>query len=123
MDWQDGVFSVCRRRSKTQTLRKLMDLLRSAKVRQVNQQLVTGRQWQNHLQFPTPGSILYKGFPCFDYPALHMPYPIWSDYAVAIQENYTHYLPPTIMSDKNNHSFITPCDTKRPVDVAHFWTI
>jgi hypothetical protein len=119
MDWRDAHFSVCRRQGGA-TIRQLSRLLGSENVRQVNQHIVWGRKWQGNEQFPKPGYLI-TGFSCFDYPALHMPYTVRSDYAMAIQEKYTQYLPADAALGGSNYS--TPCNTKRPVDVAHFWTI
>jgi hypothetical protein len=70
-------FSVCQ---------QLIQLLGSKNIRQVNQQKAKD-------QFPKPAGYLIKGFSCFDYPAFHLAYTVQSDYALAIHDTYTQYLP------------------------------
>ena len=109
-DYRDKVYSLCRRKD-GEAIAKLIDLLGSPRVRQVNQLVVNTRKWDKDRNFVLPGNII-NGFPCFHYPALHMPYVVRSEYADAIlkdnlnQEGYTHI-----------------SDLFRPIDVAHFWNI
>jgi hypothetical protein len=118
LDYRDKVYSLCRR-NKGRAVRQLIDLLGSEHVRQVNQQVVNTRKWDAHRNFVVPGHVI-NGFPCFDYPALHIPYTVRSEYADAVRQNYASLLPADMAADDDVSS---PCDTERPIDVAHFWNV
>jgi hypothetical protein len=110
MDWRDksSVF-LCHREGTQQN------------VRQVTQQIVQGRKWDPKRQFPSSGMVLHHqlSHPCLsEFPTLQVPYTVRSDYAIAVEKKYAAYLPAT----KQNQSALTPADTLRPIDVAHFWS-
>jgi hypothetical protein len=124
-DYRDKVYSLCRR-NEGRAVRQLIDLLGSENVRQVNQQVVNARKWDADRNFVQPGQVI-NGFPCFDYPALHVPYTVRSEYADAVRRDYGKLLPPANNNNNNNNATTvarsSPCDTERPIDVAHFWTV
>lgn len=130
-DYRDKVFSLCRR-NKGRAVRQLIDLLGSQNVRLVTQQVVGGaiRKWDSDLDFVKQGEVIQHNFPCFDYPALHAPYTVRSEYADAVQRDYVKLLPAakkmdttTINMTNRAAGVFSPCDTNRPIDVAHFWTV
>jgi hypothetical protein len=97
--------------------KEIQEMLGTKNVRQVTQQIVIAREWSEKQQFPLPG-VITNGYlhKCFrDYPTLHVPYTVRSDYAIAVQEKYSSFLP--MHKTTMNH----PSDTLRPIDVAHFW--
>lgn len=119
MDYRDRAFPTrC-----TKGARQLIQLLggEPGNVVSVVQQVVQDRYWNKTAHFPTCGHVWNgdKDAACFGRPTLHVPYTVRSDYAQAIQEEYQHYLPALTTNKKQNMS---PADTERPIDVAHFWT-
>jgi hypothetical protein len=123
MDYRDrGHLELCRYRG----THSLMQMLGKENVRQVQQQIVVQRMWDDKQQFPSKGKMLDPHFlPCFEeVPSLHVPYTVRSDYAIAVEENYTSMLGSSSSSFYNSISTTsTPSDTLRPMDVAHYWRV
>lgn len=96
----------------------MITLLGVGNVVSVKQQVLQGRYWNETAQFPNPGRFFNssKDVECFGRPTLRVPYTVRSDYAEAVQEMYSQYLPPD-----NKNSSLLPPDTVRTIDVAHFW--
>jgi hypothetical protein len=128
LDFRDRHCSLCGRQKAVEGLKALLG---AHNVRLVQQQWQQGRHWSPINMFPTTGQLIPRGRDgpswCLDpYPVLQIPYTVRSDYAEAVQEVYTKYLSNAdtgTLADKKNHPTITPCDTIRPRDVAHFWSI
>jgi hypothetical protein len=112
---------------------QLFDILGKENVRQVKQQIVQARDWEENIGFPRPGIISDPKTMnhCFeDHPAVHTPYTVRSDYAEAVLHEY--HLPSSsskngdqkivVPNNPTSHHFL-PSHTTRPTDVAHFWSV
>lgn len=112
-DWRDreSAGSVC--------LKDLVQLVGPGNVRLVLRATTTGRHWDNASNFVHVGHVRNASVEdeCYQQPTLPVSYTVRSDYAEAIQQHYDNYLP---RHDSNGE--LSPVDTIRPTDVAHFWS-
>lgn len=102
---------------------ELIKLLGVGNVRHVVGKVVAGRAWNKDNQWPDRGTIWEnKDHECFGKATLRAAYTVRSDYAEAVERLYPKFLSPIAASKKKrNIKTITPVDTIRPLDVAHYW--
>ena len=96
---------------------ELIKLLGVGNVRHVVGKVVAGRSWNSDTEWTERGTIWdNKDHQCFQKPTLRAPYTVRSDYAEAVEEIFPRFLDNTTSKEK-----LTPVDTVRPLDVAHYW--
>lgn len=120
MDFRDRIYA---KKQCTKAIKELIQILGEENVRIVLQQVVRGRYFDKEMNFPTRGTVwdCRRDVHCLgDLPIFHMPYVVRSDYAEAVTSFFPSFLPPEI---RLNSQDLTPSDTARPLDVAHFWKL
>ncbi len=96
---------------------ELIKLLGVGNVRHVVGKVVAGRSWNNVTEWTERGTIWdNKDHQCFQKPTLRAAYTVRSDYAEAVKKIF-----PRFLDNSTNKIKLTPVDTVRPLDVAHYW--
>ena len=104
---------------------ELIKLLGVGKVRHVVGKIVTGRHWDEGKSWTDPGTIWEnKDYVCFERPTLRASYSVRSDYVEAVEQLFPKYLGTASYDSKDRSAKqLTPVDTVRPLDVAHYWDL